>query len=266
MANHGLEIEERQNVAVIYFNSPPANGLNMQLVAELSDKMDYLRGKGAGTSGLIITSRVKDMFIAGADIKMIKGFMEGPDLIGDMVKWNTLLQGTISKIEDLPFPVLAAINGHAMGGGLELALACDFRFMATGNARTGLPEVNLGLLPGAGGTQRLSRLIGGSKAKDLIFNARTLPAEEALTYGIVNRICAPELLMKESLAYIESLSNRARMSIAVIKKCINKGLDTTVERGLQIEMDVMKELLATNDAREGVTAFIQKRKPVFQGN
>lgn len=264
--NHSyLEVENDQGTVIFYFNSPPANGLNMESVKALSDQIDALKESDPPVSCLILTSRVPDIFIAGADIKMIKAFMEGPDLIGDMVKSNTLLQGTINKIEELPFPVLAAINGHAMGGGLELALACDFRFMATGKARIGLPEVNLGLLPGAGGTQRLSRLIGRSRAKDIIFNARFLDADAALACGIVDRIYAPDLLLPECVKYAEGLKNRAKVSIAVIKRCINAGLDRSMAEGLKIEMDALKQLLETADAREGVSAFIEKRKPQFRG-
>lgn len=260
-----LEVEKKHGIVIFYFNSPPANGLNMESVKVLSDQIDALKGNDPPVSCLILTSRVPGIFIAGADIKMIKAFMEGLDLIGDMVKSNTLLQGTINKIEELPFPVLAAINGHAMGGGLELALACDFRFMATGKARIGLPEVTLGLLPGAGGTQRLSRLIGRSRAKDIIFNARFLDAETALAQGIVDRIYEPDVLLSECIKYAEGLKDRAKVSIAVIKRCINRGLDCSMTEGLAIEMDGLRELLRTADAREGVLAFIEKRKPQFRG-
>lgn len=263
--SQNLEIEKRQDIAILYFNSPPANGFNIQLSQEFSEKLDELNEMRPRVCFLIITSRVPDIFIAGADIKMIKAFMEGPDLIGEMVKSNTLLQNNFNKMEELPFPVLAAINGHAMGGGLELALACDFRFMATGKTLVGLPEVNLGLLPGAGGTQRLSRLIGRSKAKDIIFNARLLDAETALSYGIVDRIFAPDALLPESLKYAEGIVERAGVSISVIKKCINVGLNCSMVEGLVIEMDGLRELLKTADAREGVLSFIEKRKPQFRG-
>jgi enoyl-CoA hydratase len=258
-----LEIEKKQNIAILYFNSPPANGFNIELSTEYAEKIDELIEMKPGF--LIITSRVPDIFIAGADIKMIKGFMEGPDLIGGMIESNTLLQNNFNRLEKLPFPVLAAINGHAMGGGLEMALACDFRFMATGKARIGLPEANLGLLPGAGGTQRLSRLIGRSKAKDIIFNAKTLDAETALSYGIVDRIYTPEELLTECVKYAEGIVGRASVSISVIKRCINVGLDRSMADGLAIEMDGLRELLQTEDAREGVSAFIEKRKPQFRG-
>lgn len=266
MAQKYLEIEEeRKGIVVIHFNAPPANGLNMQLVQELSDTIDSLKTRETPVSFLIITSRVRGIFIAGADIKMIKRFMEGPDLVGDMVKSNTLLQKTINKIETLPYPVLAAINGHAMGGGLELALACDFRFMTKGKARVGLPEVNLGLLPGAGGTQRLSRLIGRSNAKDIIFNRKILDAEEALSYGIVDRILDPDNLLPECLKYAEGIVGGAGVAIAVVKRCINTGMDSSMTEGLAIEMDGLIELLKTFDAKEGVTAFLEKRNPEFKG-
>lgn len=258
-----VEVEKRETTAIIWFNAPPANGLNLNLVEELAQVVGDFREEQNKIRCLILASRLKDVFIAGADIKMIKGYMESSNLVDDMVHFNTRLQITINQVEDLPFPVIAAINGHAMGGGLELALACDFRFMAKGKAQVGLPELNLGLLPGAGGTQRLSRLIGKSRAKDIIYNRRLLDAGDALTAGVVDRLYEPESLMDNCLAYAEEFKNQAGVAVSVVKECINKGLELPLTDGLAIEMKGLETLLNTWDAREGVGAFLEKRKANF---
>jgi len=260
-----LEVEKRDTTAVIWFNAPPANGLNLDLVEELANVVEDLRNKANTIRFLVLASRLNGVFIAGADIKMIKRYMEGQNLVDDMIHFNTRLQQTINQVEDLPFPVIAAINGHAMGGGLELALACDFRFMAKGRGRVGLPELNLGLLPGAGGTQRLSRLIGRSRAKDIIYNRRLLDAADALIIGVVDRVYEPESLMNNCLSYAEEFKNQAGVAISVVKECINKGLELSLKDGLALEMKGVETLLNTADAREGVKAFLEKRKPLFAG-
>jgi len=256
-----LETEKREKIRVIYFNAPPANALNLELVEELAEVVASYKKEEGEIRCLILASRLKNVFIAGADIKMIKANMDGPNLVNDMVHFDTRLQNTINEVEDLPFPVIAAINGHAMGGGLELALACDFRFMAKGEGRVGLPEVKLGLLPGAGGTQRLSRLIGKSRSKQIIYDSEHLDAERALAIGIVDRIYDRETLFEETLRYAEKLANSAGAAISVVKRCIDKGLDVTLKEGLALEMQGVETLLKTDDARELVSAFVEKRRP-----
>jgi enoyl-CoA hydratase len=260
-----LEVENRGTTRLLYFNAPPANGLNLELVAELTQCVERLTAEADNIRCLIIASRLERIFIAGADIKMIKRCMEGPNPVSEMLNFNGKLQEVINNIEGLPFPVIAAINGHALGGGLELALACDFRFMAKGDGRVGLPEVSLGLLPGAGGTQRLSRLIGKSRSKEIIFSSRLLDAEEAFAWGIVGRVCTSENLMDECLSYADSFTQRPRVAIAQIKACIDQGVDKPLKQGLEMEMAALERLLETDDAREGVTAFLEKRAPRFLG-
>lgn len=258
-----LEIENLGTSRLLYFNFPPANALNLEIVAELTEVVGGLAADVDLIRCLIIASRLERIFIAGADVKMIKQYMDGPDLISAMLNFNGMLQKVINQVEALPFPVIAAINGHALGGGLELALACDFRFMVTGGARVGLPEVRLGLLPGAGGTQRLSRLIGKARAKEAIYNSRLLDAEEALAWGIVDRVFPPEALLEECLRYAEAFGPRPGIAIAEIKACIDQGVDKPIQQGLDREMATLERLLETVDAREGVTAFLEKREPRF---
>lgn len=258
-----LETEQRDTTCIVYFNSPPANGFNVELVEELAQVVADLRNQDGKVRCLVIASRLDSVFIAGADIKMIKRYMDGTDLVNNMVHFNTRLQKTINEVEDLPFPVIAAINGHAMGGGLELALACDFRFMASGKARVGLPELNLGLFPGAGGTRRLPRLIGKSRAKDIIYNRRLLNADDALVNGVIDRICEPESLLDDCLAFAERFKDQAGVAVSVAKECINKGSELPLIDGLVLEMRGLEKLLNTVDAREGIRAFLEKRKPTF---
>lgn len=260
-----LEVENRGTTRVMYFNAPPANGLNLELVAELAQCVERLTAEGDSIRCLIIASRLEGIFIAGADIKMIKRCMEGPNPVSEMLNFNGRLQKVINDIEELPFPVLAAINGHALGGGLELALACDFRFMASGSGQVGLPEVSLGLLPGAGGTQRLSRLIGKARAKEIIFSSRLLDTEEAFAWGIVGRVCTSENFMEECLGYADAFAQRPGIAIAEIKACIDRGMDKPIKQGLDLEMVALERLLETGDAKEGVTAFLEKRDPRFLG-
>ncbi len=258
-----LEIEDYDGTRIVYFNSPPANGLNMSVVGEFLDALADIREQLSDVHSLIIASRVEGIFIAGADIKMIKGFMDGDNLVDNMIKSNTQLQEAINELEDLPIPVIACISGHALGGGLELSLGCDFRFMARDKALVGLPEVNLGLLPGAGGTQRLSRLIGKSRAKDIIYLSRMLDAEAALNLGIVDKVYDNDVLLDECLQFAASFRGNAGVSIAVIKECIDKGMEVPLQEGLSMEMEALKTLLKTSDAREGISAFLEKRKPAF---
>lgn len=256
-----METEKRDKVRIIYFNTPPVNALNLELVEELAGVVAGFKKEASEIRCLILTSRIDGVFIAGADLKMVKKFMDGPNLVNDQINYNTLLQGTINEVEELPFPAIAAINGHAMGGGLELALACDFRFMAKGKARIGLPEIKLGLFPGAGGTQRLSRLIGKTRAKQIIYNSEHLDAEHALAAGIVDQIYDPEKLLEETLGYAENLSKKAATAISVVKRCIDKGLEVSLKEGLALEMKGLEILLNTDDARKGVAAFLNKSKP-----
>jgi enoyl-CoA hydratase/carnithine racemase len=260
-----LEMDRIGTTRMLSFNSPPANGLNLELVEELEGAIAALRSEASDIRALVLASRVKNVFIAGADIKMIRRYMEGPDLVSHMVGFNTRLQAAINELEALPFPVIAAINGHAMGGGLEMVLACDFRFMADSGAKIGLPEVKLGLLPGAGGTQRLSRLIGTARAKRVIYDSLLLPAEEALRLGIVDRICPAASLMEECLSYANQFGERAAVAISVVKRCIDRGSRLLLEDGLRLEMEGLEELLHTSDAVEGVSAFVEKRQPRFVG-
>lgn len=261
-----LEIETYGRTRVLYLNAPPVNGINLEVAEELGRAVSSLRRDRSEVRCLILTSRLPDIFSAGADLRMIRQYMEGPDLVGRMLHFNRRLQEVIQAVAALPFPVLAAINGHALGGGLELALGCDFRFMSEGHGRVGLPEVRVGLLPGAGGTQRLSRLVGVTRAKDLIYTGNLVDPASALAIGLVDRVVPPSSLLEESLRYASAFQSCAAEAVAVVKDCIRRGMDTSLEEGLVLEMAGLETLLGTKDAREGVAAFLEKRPPVFTGS
>ena len=262
MSYNLIDLQIDKAVAVVRINRPPANALNGELVEELHGVVDELTANDE-VRAVVFTAQ-GDFFIGGADIKMMKERL-GKDFPAFMEGYTVHLQRAYNRIQEMPKPVIAAINGFAAGGGCELALACDFRFMATGKARIGLPEVKLGILPGGGGLQRMPRVIGKAKALELIIEGRLLTAEEALEIGLVNKIFAPDELMEKTLAYAHQLASQATMAIGVIKRCIHEGMDTHTRAGLAFDIDSQDELFRTEDGIEGITAFIQKRSPVFVG-
>ena len=208
---------------------------------------------------VIVTGDGDKAFCAGADLKERKGMNEE-----ETRKTITLIGKTVNHFEALAQPVIAAINGVAFGGGLELALACDIR-MASSTAKLGLTETALGIIPGAGGTQRLPRLIGIGRAKELIYTARRLSAEEAYHYGIIEHIVEPQDLLKQAKELALEIGKNAPLSLVQAKTAINQGMQTDISTGLQIESLAYSRLLNTEDRLEGLKAFQEKRSPVYHG-
>jgi enoyl-CoA hydratase len=258
-----LELKEQKGVGIVKINRPPANALNQEMVEELHSIVDQLAIK-EDIRALIFIGNDK-FFAGGADIKMMQEHKD-KDLLAFIEGFTVHLQRVYNKIEEIPKPVIAAVNGFAAGGGCELALACDFRFMAKGKSKIGLPEVKLGLLPGAGGLQRLPRLIGKAKAMEMIIEGSLLSAEEALEIGLVHKIFEPNDLFDKTLAYAENLARQATVAIGTIKNCIHRGLDTNMKAGLAFDIDSQDKLFKSQDAMEGISAFIEKRPAVFKGN
>jgi enoyl-CoA hydratase len=257
-----LEQQVRQGVGVVWISRPPANALDVELLEELHSVVDELAAN-ENVRAVIFTAK-GPFFAGGADIKMMQE-RKGKDLPPFIEGFTVHLQRVYNKIEEMPKPVIAAINGYAAGGGCELALACDFRFMAKGKARMGLPEVKLGLLPGAGGLQRMPRLIGKAKAMELIITGTLVSAEEALEIGLVHKIFEVDELMEKTFAYAENLAKEATLAIGAIKLCINRGLDTNMRTGLAFDIDSQDRLFKSQDAMEGIAAFIEKREAVYKG-
>jgi enoyl-CoA hydratase len=208
---------------------------------------------------LILTGGEK-VFGAGADLKMVQDVDSSPAAHA----FFRLGAEMFRRLADLGKPTIAAVAGLALGGGCELALCCDLR-VAAENASFGVPEIKVGLLPGGGGTQRLPRIVGQTKAKEMLFIGDPVNAEEAYRIGLVNKVVPPEKLMEEARALARTLASRPSFSIRMIKTAVNKGIDLSIDAALAYEARCFEMLFSTQDEKEGVRAFIEKRKPVYQG-
>ena len=259
MAFENIILEVDAPIATIFFNRPKAlNALNNALFDELDMALDQVKTNKA-IKVLILTGAGDKAFVAGADIAELSKMrpLEGKP-------FSRKGQKDFSKIEDLPIPAIAAVNGFALGGGLEAALSCDFIY-ASQKALFGLPEITLGLIPGFGGTQRLARLIGENQAKELIFTGKNITAQEARELGIANKICEHDKLMEDVLKTANLIASRGKVALRSGKEVIQNGLNTDLETGCRIENDVFGLNMASEDAKEGTRAFLEKRKPVFKG-
>lgn len=250
-----FSVAREGRVAVVTLDHPPANTLDSVAIAELGDVLEDLE-TDAATKGVVLTGAGR-FFAAGADIKEFVGKV--PEEGEAMARAG---QRLMDRIEAFPKPVIAAINGAALGGGLELAMACHIR-IAADMAKLGLPEINLGLIPGFGGTQRLPRLIGRGKATELILTGEMIPAEEALRLGLVNRVVPLERLMAEALALAERIAAKSAVTTALALEAL-QGVEAPLTEGLDREARLFGRAFATEDSREGVQAFLEKRPPRFR--
>jgi enoyl-CoA hydratase len=232
--------------------------LNAALLDELSHAVATIE-KDDAVCVLVLTGAGDKAFVAGADITELTDLsvLQAKAFAGQG-------QAVLNQIAALPIPVIAAVNGYALGGGTEMALACDFIYAAD-SASFGLPETNLGLIPGFGGTQRLARLIGANYAKELIYTGKIIPAMEAKALGMVNQIFSSAALMDEVLATARTIVAKGRVSIRAAKQAVDNGLNTDLATGLTIEQDAFSVCVASQDAQEGTRAFLEKRKPAFKG-
>ncbi|WP_035241898.1 enoyl-CoA hydratase-related protein [Desulfobacter vibrioformis] len=260
MSFENIILEMDSTIAMITFNRPKAlNALNNALLDELDVALDQVLANKE-IRVLILTGSGDKAFVAGADIS-------------ELTRMDTLAakyfsrkgQKIFSKIEALPFPAIAAVNGFALGGGSEVALACDFIY-ASEKAVFGLPEINLGLIPGFGGTQRLPRLVGKNRAKEMIFTGANITADKALEYGMVNQVCPHESLMDEVQKTARRIAGKGCVSLRAAKEAIQAGMGCDLETGCLIENDAFAIAVASPDAKEGTSAFLEKRKPEFKGN
>lgn len=244
-------------IGVITLNRPQAlNALNYALLQELDSLLDRIAGDDT-VKTVIITGAGEKAFVAGADITEMLPLsaIEGRN-------WAKSGQKVFNKLENLPQPVIAAVNGFALGGGCELAMACDLR-IAADNARFGQPEVTLGIVPGFAGTQRLPRLVGKGRAKELIFTGDMIDAAEAYRIGLVNKVTASSELMAAARALAEKIMSRAGIAVRLSKAAVNEGMDMDLESGIAYEAEVFGLCFATQDQKEGMTAFVEKRKARF---
>lgn len=251
-----IRAEAEGGVAILTMNRPKAlNALNDQTLAELGQLVDCLEAS-PDLLGVIITGEGKG-FVAGADIAQMcaYGVEEGRD-------YANRAQALFSRIENLEKPVIAAVNGYALGGGCELAMSCDIR-IASDRAVFGQPEAKLGVIPCFGGTQRLPRLVGAGIAKELIFTGRQVKAEEAKEMGLVNKVVPAEALMETAKAMMAEITAMAPMAVRYAKVAINRGMDVDLRNGLELEKDIAAITFGTRDKQEGMEAFLEKRPPAF---
>lgn len=255
-----LIFQKQEGVAVATLNRPKAlNALNRELIGELDLMIDNV-AKDPEIRVLIITGSGDKAFVAGADIS------ELADMDCFSAREFALKgQSMMARIAELPVPVMAVVNGFALGGGCELALACDFIY-ASENAVFGLPEETLGLIPGFGGTQRLARRIGAPLAMELVFTAKRISAMEALSMGLVNRVVIPENLMNTAMETAKIMASMGPSAISLAKTSITKGVEVDLSSGCHIEMEAFGLCFASPDSREGTQAFLQKRKSNFSKN
>lgn len=252
-----LTYQVEENLGIVTINRPQAlNALNQDLLIELSLVTDLIT-QDSESKAVIFTGEGK-AFVAGADISQI---VELGDVFAAR-EFAILGQAVFNDIAALPVPTIAAVNGFALGGGLELALACDLR-VASHKARLGLPEVSLGIIPGFGGTQRLPRLIGRGRAFDLIFTGRHVPADEALSLGLVNRVGEDALQTAKELA--ATILKNGPIALALAKEAVGRGENLDLQEALEVEADLFGLACSTRDMREGTKAFLEKRPAKFKG-
>jgi enoyl-CoA hydratase len=252
-----IRVDRTDAVAILTVDRQDAlNALDVTTLTELRDRLRDVAGDGA-VRAVILTGAGEKAFVAGADIKYLSGLD-----VEQAKAWGALGHEAGRLLETMPKPTIAAVNGFALGGGCELALACDIRYASNG-AKLGQPEVNLGIIPGWGGTQRLARVCGLGVAKELIFTGRVVDADEALRIGLVNAVHDPVLDKARDTAAL--LSSKSPIALRVMKELANRALGGDHAANLEAEGETFGELFSSDDAKEGMTAFVEKREPLFKG-
>jgi len=251
-----LRVELADAVATITLDRPPVNAVSLEVI---DDFLTAVAGLATDrTARAVVITGVDGRFCAGADIAMMRDVSRANH--ERVRRWIDVQ----AALEALPQPVIAAVNGYAFGGGAELALACDFRWMAA-DAAIGFPEIGLGIFPGAGGTQRLTRLLGPARALDLMISGRRQTAAQALELGLVQRVVARDALASEVRTFAGELAAKPTRAIGLLKRCVYGGWGRPLAEGLTLEREAVFEVIATRDAAEGLDAFLAKRPPRFTG-
>jgi enoyl-CoA hydratase len=254
-----IRTKVEDHVGHIQIAKPKANTYDLEMMQELNAAIDEMRFDDAAHV-LVLESSVPGYFSAGADIEMLK--RSAPDY---KAMFCLFCQETLDKFAKTPKVAIAALNGHTVGGGLEIALSTDLRMMAKDSGKIGLPEVTLGVLPGTGGTQRLPRLVGRSRALDLMITGRLLSPDDALQIGLVNYVYPKETFEQDVQAYASALAHGPARAISLIKRSVVEGIEEPLTAGLALERELQNRLFITEDAKEGLAAFGEKRKPNFKG-
>jgi len=251
-----LLITKQDGYAIVQFNRPDVlNALNITLMQELVEALDVL-DTDKEVRAIILTGNEK-AFAAGADIKEMSDASAVDMLIRDQfARWD--------RIRKIKSPIIAAVSGFALGGGCELSMACDL-IIASETAKFGQPEINIGVMPGAGGTQRLTRAVGKAKAMEIVLTGRMITAQEALQWGLVNRIVPVEMYLEEAKSLAREIASKPPLAVRLAKEAVLKAFDTTIEGGLEFERKNFYLLFASDDQKEGMKAFVEKRKPQWTG-
>lgn len=255
MTSKNIILEKRDHISIITFDHPPANAWNLAAVEEFEQTVDALEDD-SDTRVVILTGAGEKCFSAGLDVSDT----------ANIPKISPKARALWTRIDRFPKPVIAAINGYALGGGLELAMSCHFRIMVDApKAMVGLTELNLGIIPGWGGSQRLPRLVGRAKALDMILFSKRLTGKEAFKIGLVNQVSSPEKLMEDALEFAQKLAERPPIAVSCILKAMAAGEYEGLDKGLDVEAEGSARVRETKDRIEGFNAFLEKRKPLFKG-
>lgn len=253
-----LDITREGGVATVSINNPPMNVITLAMGNDLLAACEEL-GSDSAVRVIVFRSAAQGVFIAGADISLLGQLND--DTMADFQR----VAGVMDRIAHLPQPTIAALGGMTLGGGFELALACDFRFMGDGFGEIGLPEVRLALLPGGGGTQRLPRIVGAARATEMLMKGMRYTPQQALELGIVHRVIPADELDAEAAKYAQSLAAQAPLAVQAIKRLVRASFEMSGEAGLALEKELFLDLAASEDAKEGISAFFEGRKPSFTG-
>lgn len=259
MEYKNIDVKKEEGIATITISRPKAlNALNTETLEELENVLEVLQNDD-GVKVIVITGAGEKAFVAGADISEMKDMS-----VFEAKKFAELGQKVFRKIELMKKPVIAAVNGYALGGGCELALACDIR-IASRNAKFGQLEVGLGIIPGFGGTQRLPRIVGVSKAKELIYTGDMIDAEEALRIGLISKVVEQDKLLEEAYGIAKKIMSKGLVAVSLAKEAINKSLEVDIDSGMEYEANAFAMCFGTQDQKEGMVAFLEKRAPKFEG-
>lgn len=254
MAEPTITMSVEEEIALLRINHPPVNVLSSQVMEEMDKALVELKG-----AKVVIVTGTGNFFSAGADIKELSQLASVREAIRFAQRYHEILR----RIETSPIPIIAAINGHCLGGGLELAMACHIRIAAEA-IKLGQPEINLGVIPGAGGTQRLPRLIGKARALEMLLTGEPLSAEEAKGIGLVNHVTKPMILLEEAKFLARRLHGKPAIAMGLIIEAVEGGLSRSLVEGLELEARLFSRVFLTEDSHEGLRAFLEKRPPGFK--
>jgi enoyl-CoA hydratase/carnithine racemase len=267
MDNEYMSYECKDHVAIITMNRPPSNAIHTGVVQAFLEIIPVL-DNDPDVRCVLLTSALEKIFMAGADITWLQDIQKALNEAkakGEDGTPETHLQKAFDRVNAMSKPVIACINGHALGGGCELALACHYRIMASDQGKIGLTEVNLGIIPGAGGTQRMVRVLGLSRALPLLLEGTRLTAQEAKEIGLVHALYPKDELFEAGMKLAKRLAGQPPIAVAAILRCVREGGDGPLQKGLDIEGEEVFRCIPSKDAQEGFQAFFEKRKPNFKG-